>query len=165
MCPDIRRCPRRAGTVASVRPCLVEHLRHHEELLDNLLSTPWRGLCVRATRSYYFCPRGPRRKPGASSYTWKHLFLSLSFFRALARRTQHGGQGESLVPPITRGSVLHVYVCIPAKVQLNDAETQNKTSYVLRATVSGRTPRSGHLHEHDGRGLHSFTLQLNLSRL
>ena len=37
--------------------------------------------------------RGPGRKPGASLYTRKRLSLS------------HGGQGESLVPPYTRGSV------------------------------------------------------------
>ena len=39
-----------------------------------------------------YCPRRPGRKPGAFLYTRKRVSLS------------HGGQGESLMHPYTRGS-------------------------------------------------------------
>ena len=63
------------------------------------------------TRGNVSLSRGPGRKPGASLYTRKRL--SLTGTRANAwcllihaeAPLSHGGQGESLVPPITRGSI------------------------------------------------------------
>jgi len=74
---------------------------------------PWQGLVPPYTCARVSLSRGPGRKPGASSYTRKHLSLSLTGARAKAwcllihaeASLSHGGQGEKLVSPYTRGSV------------------------------------------------------------
>ena len=89
------------------------------------MSTPLPSSCIGAvphgglgetlvpphTRGSVPLSRGPGRRPGASSYTRKRPSLTGAWARAWCvlihaeASPSHGGQGESLVPPHTRGSV------------------------------------------------------------
>ena len=87
---------------------MVQLLKRNLELIARCV---WPKLHQQAKAHQMDLGTGTWRKPGASSYTRKRLSLTGAKAKAWCLRIHaeaslsHGGQGESLVPPYTRGSV------------------------------------------------------------